>query len=71
MTVTAQMTQNQKSYKQLKPEKEFQVMEEMYAALCACVQKGRHFEAKTTKPIVEWGEELHLQECTRPELIRP
>ena len=41
LTATAQLTQNQKSYKQLKPEKEFHVMEEMYAAsrMHMCAEK--------------------------------
>ena len=33
LTATAQLTPNQKSYQLSKPEKEFHVMEEMYAAL--------------------------------------
>ena len=41
-------------------------MEEMYAASCICT-----CAEKTTKPIVEWGEELHLDWCTRPEPTQP
>ena len=33
LTATAQLTPNRKSYQLSKPEKEFHVMEEMYAAL--------------------------------------
>ena len=33
MTATAQLTPNWKSYQLFKPEKEFHVMEEMYAVL--------------------------------------
>ena len=29
-----------------------------------------HVQAKTTKPMVEWGQELHLEGCTRPELTQ-
>ena len=38
---TAQMTPNQKSYQLSKPEIEYPVMEEMYAALhmCTCAEK--------------------------------
>ena len=43
MTATAQKTPNQKYYQLSKPEIEFDVMEEMYAASCM-----RTFEEKTT-----------------------
>ena len=33
---TAQLTLNRKSYQLSKPEIEFHMMEEMYAALCMC-----------------------------------
>ena len=36
LTETAQLTQNRKSYQLSKPEIEFHVMVEMYAALCMC-----------------------------------
>ena len=36
LTVTAQMTPSQKSYRLSKPEIVFHMMEEMYAALCMC-----------------------------------
>ena len=41
MTATAQLTPNQKFYQLSKPEIEFHVMEEMYAALrmCTCAEK--------------------------------
>ena len=41
LTDTAQLTLNRKSYQLSKPEIEFHVMEEMYAALrkCACAEK--------------------------------
>ena len=41
LTATAQMTPNQKSYQLSKPEIEFHMMEEMYAALCmrGCAEK--------------------------------
>ena len=41
LTATAQLTPNQKSYQLYKPEKEFLVMEEMYAASCMhmCAEK--------------------------------
>ena len=41
LTATAQLTPNRKSYQLSKPEKEFHVMEEMYAAsrMCMCAEK--------------------------------
>ena len=41
LTATAQLTQNRKSYQLSKPEIEFHMMEEMYAALrmCTCAEK--------------------------------
>ena len=36
LTATAQLTLNRKSYQLSKPEIEFHMMEEMYAALCMC-----------------------------------
>ena len=41
LTATAQLTQYRKSYQLSKPEIEFHVMEEMYAALrlCTCAEK--------------------------------
>ena len=36
LTATPQLTPNQKSYQLSKPEIEFHMMEEMYAALCMC-----------------------------------
>ena len=41
LTATAQLTPNWKSYQLSKPEIEFHVMEEMYAALfmCTCAEK--------------------------------
>ena len=65
MTATAQLTPNRKSYQLSKPEIEFQVMEEMYAALCICTCAEKTiFLGKDDKTIVELGEELHLEECT-------
>ena len=49
LTATAQLTLNRKSYQLSKPEIEFHVMEEMFAAFTH-VQKRRHLLAKTTKP---------------------
>ena len=59
--VTAQLTLNRKSYQLSKPEIEFHMMEEMYAALCmcTCAEKTTVF-GKDDLTIVEWGEELHL-----------
>ena len=72
MIATAQLTPNQKSYQLSKPEIEFHVMEEMYAALCICIcAKKTTFLGKDNKTIVELGEELHLEECTQPELTQP
>ena len=50
-----------KSYQLSKPEIEFHMMEEMYAALCMCMcaEKTTVF-GKDDLTIVEWGEELHL-----------
>ena len=50
LTATAQLTPNRKSYQLSKPEIEFHVMEEIYAAshMRKCAER-RHFEAKTTK----------------------
>ena len=45
-----QLTVNRKCYQVLKPEIEFHMMNEIYAALriCTHIQKRRHFYAKTT-----------------------
>ena len=61
LTATAQLTLNRKSYQLSKPEIEFHMMEEMYAALCmcTCAEKTTVF-GKDDLTIVEWGEELHL-----------
>ena len=37
--------------------------------VCAHVQKRRLFRQRQT--IVELGENLHFEECTRPELTQP
>ena len=61
LTATARLTLNRKSYQLSKPEIEFHMMEEMYAALCmcTCAEKTTVF-GKDDLTIVEWGEELHL-----------
>ena len=61
LTATAQLTPNRKSYQLSKPEIEFHMMEEMYAALCMCTcAEKTTFFGKDDLTIVEWGEELHL-----------
>ena len=66
------MTPNRKSYQLSKPEIEFHVLEEMYAALCMCPYAEKTiFFGNDDLTIIEWGEELDVEECTRPELIRP
>ena len=44
----------------------------MYTALCmhTCAEK-KPFLGKGDLTIVEWGEEMYLKECTRPELTQP
>ena len=71
LTAKAQLTPNRKSFQLSKPEIEFHVMEEMYAALrmCTCAEKTP-FYGKDDSFIVEWGE-LHLEYCTRTELTQP
>ena len=44
----SQLTVNRKCYQVLKPEIEFHMMNEIYAALRMRTQKRRHFYAKTT-----------------------
>ena len=70
---TAQLTPNQKFYQLSKPEIEFHVMKEMYAALRMCTYAEKTtFLSKDDWSIVEWeGEELNLEECTQPELTQP
>ena len=46
LTATAQLTPNRKSYQLSKPEIEFHVMEEMYAALCMCACAKKTFVGK-------------------------
>ena len=50
-----QLTVNRKCYQVLKPEIEFHMMNEIYAALrmCTHIQKRRHFYAKTTNANME------------------
>merc|ERR1712074_437970 len=50
LTAMPQLTVNRKCYQVLKPEIEFHMMNEIYAALriCTHIQKRRHFYAKTT-----------------------
>ena len=56
MTATAQVTPNRKFYKLSKPEIEFHVIKEMYAALlmCTCAEKTS-FLGKDDLAIVKWG----------------
>ena len=44
----------------------------MYAALYmhTCVEK-KAFLSKDDLSILEWGEGMHLKQCTRPELTQP
>ena len=69
LKATAQLTPNQKFYQLSKPEIEFHVMEEMYAALCMCKKDDICWQRQLNHSGV--GEELHLEECTQPELIQP
>ena len=50
-----QLTVNRKCYQVLKPEIEFHMMNEIYAALrmCTHIQKRQHFYAKTTNANME------------------
>ena len=66
LIATAQLTPKRKSYQLSKPEIEFHMMEEMYAALCMCMhaEKTTVF-GKDNLTIVEW------RECTRPALKQP
>ena len=46
LTTTVQLTLNRKSYQLSKPEIEFHMMEEMYAALCMCTRKDDIFRQR-------------------------
>ena len=71
MTVTAPLSPNRKCYQLSKAEIELNVLK-MYAALCmhTCAEK-KAFLGKDDLTILEWGEEMHLKECTWPELTQP
>ena len=62
LIATPQLTPNRESYQLSKPEKECYVMEEMYAALCRCTCA----EETTFLGKDDCGEEMHLEECSRP-----
>jgi len=81
LTATAQLTLNRKSYQLSKPDIEFYVMEEMYAALrlCTCEEKTT-FLGKDDSSIVDWGRVIvimglratlpnHIPAC-RPEFSK-
>ena len=69
LTATAQLTLNRKSYQLSKPEIEFHVMKEMYAALrmCACAEKTTFLgkDDLTTYSEIFWHER---QLCMVPRL---
>ena len=63
------MIPNRKSYQLSKPEIEFHMMEEMYAALCMCTcEEKTTFLGKFDLTIVEWGEKDYgtLSHDTKP-----
>ena len=70
MRATAQLTLNRKSYQLSKPEIEFHVMEEMYAALrlCMCEEKTT-FLGKNDSSIVDWGRVIMGLRATLPNHI--
>ena len=46
-------------------------MEQMYAALCECMcTEKKTFSGKDDSTIAEWGDDLHSEGCTRPELTQ-
>ena len=70
LTATAQLTLNRKSYQLSKPEIEFHVMEEMYAALrlCTCEEKTTVL-GKDDSSIVDWGRVIMGLRATLPNHI--